>query len=162
MNNTVKEIYVSKNSAPEPMVSVNLINVIANVGIEGDRYSTNSGHWSIAVPKPDRALTFTPVEMIKNFNSFYNKNLTPELTRRNVLTEGIDLSQLVNKTFKVGGVIAVGTRLNYPCPLLQELLSEPNMIKDFKENNWHLGLNCIVKQSGSIQIGDVIEIINEQ
>ena len=77
--------------------------------------------------------------------------------RRNVVTKGIQLNDLIGKKLKVGNVELEGIELCRPCRHLTEMLDQKNILKEFMRKG---GLRCQILSSSKINVGDKIEIIN--
>ena len=111
----VVEIAVSKNPRGQ-MKSVNNVEAIAGKGLVNDRHFKENN---------DKRCQITLIE-IENIN-FYNKISRTSLPainfRRNIITEGILLNELVGNEFFIGQVKVKAHDLCRPCKYLQELLS---------------------------------------
>src|SRR5205814_96915 len=70
----------------------------------------------------------------------------PAATRRNLLTRGIDVNELVGKRFRIGDVECEGVELCEPCTHLQSMTT-PGMIKAFVHR---CGLNADILTDGEI------------
>ena len=89
-------------------------------------------------------------EQLAWFLDATGQTLTAEQSRRNILTEGIELNPLVGQRFFIGDVEVEGMRLCEPCKTLQErtgLDVLPAMIG-------RSGLNCRILNEGEIRLGD--------
>ena len=95
---------------------------------------------------------------IENIN-YYNKTSKTQIAsinfRRNIITSGIKLNELLNKEFYIGKVGVKAHDLCRPCKYLQELLKQNNIIKEFLHKG---GLRCEILTSGKICIGDKITL----
>ena len=76
--------------------------------------------------------------------------------RRNIITKGIQLNDLVGKNFKIGSVEVEGMDLCRPCKHLNETLNQDNVLKEFLRKG---GLRCQILTSSNINIGDKIEVL---
>ena len=82
-------------------MSVNSIEAIAHKGLVGDRYFTNSGTFSAAEPLgPGREITLIEEESISILSEKLHQRVDPAQLRRNVMTRGIHLNDLVGREFK--------------------------------------------------------------
>ena len=129
---------------------VNTIDVIANKGIVGDRYFKDFSD-------PMSQLTLIESENIDDYNKRYNLNIDYLDFRRNIVTKGIQLNELVGKKLKIGKVNLEGIDLCRPCRHLTEMLSQDNILKEFLRRG---GLRCQILSSSSINIGDDIKILD--
>ena len=129
---------------------VNSINVLANQGIIGDRHFKEFND-------PYNQLSLIESENIDYYNIKYSLNIPYINFRRNVVTKGIQLNDLVGKKILVGNVELEGIDLCRPCRHLTEVLGQDNIIKEFLRRG---GLRCQVLSSSSIKIGDQIKILD--
>ncbi len=146
-------IYIA-DKASAPMRELDEATLIADYGIEGDRYATNLGTYSVK-PHPDRQVTLIESEVLEALQRDYAIKLDPQETRRNLTTVGVPLNHLVGRRFRVGEVVLEGARLNVPCQYLEDLTEK----KVFAPLVHRSGLNCLIKTGGTIHPGDVIEPI---
>ena len=77
--------------------------------------------------------------------------------RRNIVTKGIKLNDLVGKKLLVGEVKVEGIDLCRPCKHLTELLNERNILKEFLRKG---GLRCQILSSSNINVGDEIKVLD--
>ena len=104
---------------------VESIEVLANKGIIGDRHFDD-----------------------------YNDPFCQLDFRRNIITKGIKLNNLVGKKFQIGNVKVEGIDLCRPCKHLSEMLNQDNIIKEFLKKG---GLRCQILSSSIIHTGDEIK-----
>ncbi len=133
------------------MEEVESANLIAGVGIEGDRYSVAKGYYSYR-PHVDRQVTLIESETLEALKRDHNIDLSPIESRRNLTTRGVPLNHLVGRHFRVGSVVLYGGRLNVPCKYLEELLDKPVFAPLINRS----GLNCRIIEGGTIRRGDRI------
>jgi MOSC domain-containing protein YiiM len=149
----IEAIHLADQSGA-PMRSVERVRALAGVGLEGDRYSTGNGTWS-PDPKVDRHLTLVAAEEIAALAERDGIVLEAGETRRNVTTRGIALNDLVGRRFRIGGVLAEGTRLCQPCQYLTDLVGKP-ILKALVDR---AGLRARILTDGQIAVGDSIEAV---
>ena len=143
----VLEIGICKNKG-EKILKVNNVDAIKGKGLLGDRkYKENN-------PKISQ-ITLIEIENINYFNKVSNTKFQPIEFRRNIITEGVNLNDLINKEFLLGDVKLKGHDLCRPCKYLQERLKQGNIIKEFLRKG---GLRCEILNNGKIAIGDKIKI----
>jgi len=82
-------------------------------------------------------------------------SIGPAATRRNVLTRGIDVNELVGKRFRIGTVECEGVELCEPCTHL-ESMTQPGVIKAFVHRG---GLNADILTDGEISVGDAVVLV---
>ena len=126
------------------------IEVLANKGVVGDRHFDDFND-------PYCQLSLIESENIDYYNSKYGLNIPYINFRRNIVTKGIKLNELVGKKIKVGDVSIEGIDLCRPCRHLTEMLDEENILKEFLRRG---GLRCQILTSAKIKVGDQIKIID--
>ena len=100
-------------------------------------------------------ITLIEIENINYYNNI-SKTLIPSINfRRNIITSGLRLNELLNKEFYIGKVRVKAHDLCRPCKYLQELLKQNNIIKEFLHKG---GLRCEILSSGKICVGDKIAL----
>jgi MOSC domain-containing protein YiiM len=82
----------------------------------------------------------------------YGIELNAGLARRNIVTVGVALNHLVEKTFTIGAVRLRGTRLCEPCSHLEKLTRQGAMRGLIHRG----GLRAEIISGGIIRIGDSI------
>ena len=128
---------------------VSSIEVIANQGIVGDRHFKKFND-------PYNQISLIESEGIDNYNIKFGLNISYIDFRRNIITKGTKLNDLVGKKFKVGTVELEGIDLCRPCRHLSENLSQNNIIKEFLRKG---GLRCQILSSSNINVGDKIKVL---
>ena len=88
------------------------VRVIPGRGLAGDRYAAGIGTFSERPGKRD--VTLIEAEVLENYRSETGKELSAAESRRNLLTRGVRLNELVGREFQVGGVRMRGLRLREP------------------------------------------------
>ena len=127
--------------------NVNEIDVIEGKGIVGDRYFAENN-------EKRKQITLIEVENIDFYNKISNTNIPDIKFRRNIVTKGIKLNDLVGKKFYIGNVKVKAHDLCRPCKNLEESLKQKNIIKEFILKG---GLRCEILSSGKIFVDDMIK-----
>jgi MOSC domain-containing protein YiiM len=91
------------------------------VGLDGDRYATGQGYWS-ADRRVSRDLTLIEAEVVDSVVADLSAPIDAGAFRRNIVTRGVRLNELVGVRFRIGPVIVLGTRLCEPCEYLARLV----------------------------------------
>lgn len=145
----VEGIYVSpeKGMLPEPVESVR---AVAGRGLEGNRYFYD------ADAPPGRAITLIAAEAVEAMEREHGISIEPRESRRNVVTRGVDVNDLVGKRFRVGDVECQGVELCEPCASL-ERMTKPGVIKGLLHRG---GLNADILSDGPIKIGDAVVAVD--
>ena len=133
----------------EKMQEINSVEVIANKGIANDRYFKEDNDKDIQI-------TLIQSENVDYYNQISGTNFSPTDFRRNIITKGISLNELVGKEILIGEVKIKVHRLCDPCRYLQELLVQKNLVKKLLNRG---GLRCELLTDGSININDVITVL---
>lgn len=146
----VISIHISP-SAGQPMHSILQVQAIANLGLEGDRYTLAAGTYS-KKPDPGRQVTLIEVEAIDALRGELGIQLDPGDVRRNLVTTGVPLNHLVGRQFQVGEIILQGIRLCEPCDHLASL-TEAGILPGLVHRG---GLRAQILSGGLIHVGDEI------
>jgi len=116
----VEAIYVTSDHGA-PTESAARVEVIRGAGLGGDRHY-NPQLADSANPKHGRrAVTLIEAEQVEAFNARCGLSLSAGETRRNVVTRGVNLNELVGREFSVGSVRLQGTELCEPCAHLASM-----------------------------------------
>ena len=142
----VIEIGICKNRGEE-VKKMKKVEAVKNKGLVNDRYYKDSNDKKCQI-------TLIEVENIFYFNSLSNASIPYINFRRNIITEGIKLNNLVGKEFYVGSVKLKAHDLCRPCKSLQDRLKKKNLVKDLLLKG---GLRCEILSNGNIYIGDLIK-----
>ena len=106
---------------------VKQISLLAGKGILGDQHFHKQND-------ADKQLTLIESENIDYYNKNFNLNIPYLSFRRNIITKGIQLNELVGKKLSIGKVKLKGIELCRPCKNLQEMLRQNNIIKELCTN----------------------------
>ena len=129
---------------------VSSIKVLANKGIIGDRHFNDYND-------PYCQLSLIESENIDHYNTKFGLNIPYVDFRRNIVTKGIELNNLISKKLQIGDVKIEGIDLCRPCKHLTEMLNQGNILKEFLRKG---GLRCQILSSSTINIGDKIKIFD--
>ncbi len=136
---TVAGITIGESDSLRPVESVS---AVEGKGLEGDR------HFEARGARPGGAITLIEAEVLEEVG------LSGPQSRRQVVTRGVRLNDLVGKRFFVGDVECEGVELCEPCLHLQKL-TRPGIIADLLHRG---GLNADIVCSGTIAVGDTVTI----
>jgi MOSC domain-containing protein YiiM len=136
MTGQVEAIHIAPEEGVLPR-PVDAVEVTAD-GVVGDRYGSS------------RDLTLIEAEALERLVAETGIELTAAESRRQVLTRGIRLNDLVGRRFTVGDVECVGQELCEPCSHLQSL-TQPGVIRGMVHR---AGLRADIVRAGRIAIGD--------
>jgi MOSC domain-containing protein YiiM len=132
--------------------SLQAVQLKAGKGIVGDRF------FGLRKTQPGRNLTLIESEVIEEFNQAYRLSIPVNATRRNLVTQGVSLNQLVGKTFKIGEVLCRGIELCEPCKVMARhfppgSLPQTEIIRAFAQKG---GIRVEVLADGVVRTGDKI------
>ena len=116
---SVEAIYIAA-AAEAPPSAVDAARAIAGKGIEGDRYFDDDGTFSDDPRSSGRDITLSRPRLSRA-RARHRHRVGAGETRRNVVTRGVALNDLVGRRFIVGEVECVGRRLCDPCSHLEKL-----------------------------------------
>jgi MOSC domain-containing protein YiiM len=135
---TVVQIAIAaeESALPAPVGEVE----VRPEGVVGDRYG-DAGD-----------LTLIEAEALEGFTADTGIDLTHEESRRQVLTRGVRLNDLVGRRFTVGEVECVGQEWCEPCSHLQSL-TRPGVLRGLVHRG---GLRADIVKPGRIAVGDVV------
>jgi len=152
MNGIVKSILLAKD-AGGAIISVQSAELQAGKGIVGDRYYSSQGTFSeILQDLPEFELTLIEQEQIDYFNQLTGFHYSGIDFRRNIVTTGIRLNDLVDKEFSIGKVKLRGIRLCEPCAHLASI-SGPKVLQHMVHR---AGLRTQILSGGDVHISDII------
>jgi MOSC domain-containing protein YiiM len=137
---------------PEPTAPAERVEraaVVAGHGMAGDRYFFADG------AGPGEALTLIEAEALEGLRSDAGIELSHADSRRQVLTRGIALNDLVGRDFTVGTVRCRGVELCDPCNHLQSV-TQPGVLRGLVDRG---GLRADVLTDGEIAVGDAVQAV---
>lgn len=140
--------------ASVPTTALPEANLIAGTGIEGDRYvvregPTPQGPWQDR-KWADQQITFVEAEKLDAIGADHS------LSRRNVVTRGVVLTELHGKRFAIGDAIIEGIRECTPCMYMEGLSGKPGIRAALGDG----GLRAAIVQGGVIRPGDAIRLLD--
>ncbi len=145
---TILSIQVATN-ATDPLTSLQEVNAVAGLGLEGDRYYTRTGTYSDRHDE-SREATFIEAEALESLQRDYHVELSALESRRNITTRGVALNHLVGREFRVGEVVFRGIRLCEPCTHMEDVSG-----KKARTGLIHRGgLRAQIVKSGRRCVGD--------
>jgi hypothetical protein len=148
----VETIHVADTKGA-PMRPVARIGARAGVGLDGDRYALGLGQYSDE-RSASRDLTLIEAEVIEDLAT-QGIGLGPGESRRNVMTSGIRLNDLVSRRFRIGTLECRGTRLCEPCTYLAGLVGQPVVAPLVHRG----GLRADILADGEISVGDAVVVL---
>ena len=118
-------------------------------GLDGDRYADSTNRRG-----PEYQVTLIECENIAAFSELVDVPFTPDMPRRNIVTQGVRLNDLCGKRFKVGGATLEGLELCEPCALFAKR-THREVLKYFPRKG---GLRARIVEGGEIRVGDSVVV----
>lgn len=128
------------------LVAKDEVNLIADSGIEGDRFCRHR-------PDYNGHVTFFSQEVWDEVTKELDlpDSMGPELTRRNIIVSEVDLKTLYGVAFEINGIQFTGTVHCSPCPAMNRAIG-PGATAALRGRG---GLRAQIKSSGELKIGPV-------
>ena len=139
-------------SPAEPMQARPCVRAVPGRGLEGDRYFLGHGTFSPRPQKPDFELTMIESEAVETFARESGRPFTAAQARRNLVTRGIALNDLVGREFSIGEVRLKAIRFCEPCNYLAKT-TWPDVLRGLVHRG---GLRVQILTEGEIRVGDSI------
>ena len=139
-------IAISKNLKGK-MENVSSVKVVSGKGIVNDRKFKDNND-------KKKQITLIEIENIKYYNEVTGTSISPIEFRRNIITEGIRLNELVGKEIEIGEIKVKAHDLCRPCKYLQDSFKQKNVIKELLLKG---GLRCELLSDGQIFVGDSVK-----
>lgn len=133
-----------------PMNNVKEVLASPQAGLEGDRYQGRSGQRQVTLLQAEHLAVIA--------NCVGQAHIAPELLRRNLVVQGINLLALRNRVVTVGGVELEVTGLCHPCSRMEETLGAGG----YNAVRGHGGVTARVLSHGRITIGDPVRLSVKQ
>ena len=137
------------NKFADRMINLEFVEAIVGKGLLNDRYyKQNNDKIS--------QITLIESENIKYLNNISNSNISFINFRRNIITKGIRLNNLIDKKILIGKVELLIHDLCQPCLELQTKLNQKDLVKNLFNRG---GIRAEIIKSGTIKVKYKISII---
>ncbi|MBU1106187.1 MAG: MOSC domain-containing protein [Candidatus Riflebacteria bacterium] len=147
----VRQIFISCENGGE-ILEQSEVFALAGCGLVGDRnFVEQAGNAN------KKAITLQSSEAIQACNEQLGTDFAVSAFRRNIITEGVELNELLGKKFYIGKVLLHAWELCQPCKYLQNLLGA-NVLAGLRDRG---GLRAEILEGGVITTGLPI-VIAEQ
>jgi len=131
-----------------PLQSKKKVSVSIDGGLEGDHFSSKTNK--------KRQVTLIQKEHLDAVANILDKDeISPVLTRRNLVVTGINLFSLKNRTFQIGDVVFEATGYCHPCSRMEENLGSGG----YNAMRGHGGITAKVMSDGVIHVGDKVCLV---
>lgn len=131
-----------------PMRNVEEVEAVAGKGLVGDRYFGAAEHRN----DPGREVTLVAIEDVRAAQTDAGFDLDPDDTRRNIVTGGVVLGDLIGRRFRVGAVELEGVRDAAPCRHLEAVTGKAVR----RPLHQRAGIRARITRSGTIRRGDAV------
>ncbi len=131
----------------EDLKAVDQVEVQEGKGLAADHFQGILGS--------KRQVTLIQKEHLQAVASYMGlEKVDPNLTRRNIVTQGINLNALKDRRFTIGEVIFEGTGNCAPCSRMEKNLGPGG----WNAMRGHGGICARVIQAGTIKVGDEVRL----
>jgi len=149
---TVEQLFIAPENG-EPMVEQRSVDVIEG-GLVGDRYLRGTGYYS---PYDVCEVTLLEAEAIETIHDEFEIDLRDGRHRRNIVTRGVELHDLLESTVRIGSAELRGTRPRPPCAHVEEVAGEDGVARALGDGRG--GICARVVEPGTVAVGDSIELV---
>lgn len=152
MNSTVEGKLIAICITPRRRGDLHLLDqveAVAQHGLVGDRYYRKPGSGN-----PTQEVTLIESEALDALAREHNIKLDMTHARRNLITQGIALNELVGKKFHVGKVLLHGLELCDPCKHLEALTCK-GVLAGLENRG---GLRAEIVEGGILQVGNNVYV----
>src|SRR5947208_10155998 len=129
---SVVALYIARQPSG-PMEFVSEVRAFADRGLEGDRFFRAS--W-MAANRPDKAVSLIEEETLQAAANALGREMFADKTRRNIVTRGAALVDLLDREFTICGALMRGTRLLAPCGHLERVSKLPGTFRAVAHRSW--------------------------
>jgi len=141
----------------QAMRACDKVQALAGRGLQGDRYAADEGTFSRAARQTIRHVTLIDHDAIVAANERLTRRgmqpFAPHETRRNIVTEGIDVYALLGREFRVGGVCMRGIEPTRPCHIPSAAANKTGFRDAFADCG---GIRAAILVDGVIALGDCV------
>ena len=128
------------------------VEAVADLGLAGD-------HRMEKTPGSGRQVTLISEEYIQMISHYLGgKAVFPKQLRRNLVVKNINLSALRYQSFQIGDAIFEAGALCHPCQRMEQVLGKGGIAAMMG----HGGLCCKIIKSGTITLGDSVNLLTPQ
>ena len=159
MHGVVEGMFIAGRSG-EPMQSVTEVAGVAWRGLLGDRHCRPDPQTTLepscgpSAPSHHAVqdLSLVEAEVLDALRDEHGIELRGDETRRNVVTRGVRLNDLVGRQFWIGQLLCEGVELCEPCLSIQRQAGKP-VLKPLVHRG---GLYARIVTGGTVRVGDTV------
>lgn len=150
MKGQVERIWVTDEGSA-PMRQVEAVEAVRG-GLDGDRYQRGTGYYS---GFDECEVTLVEAEAVATIREEFDIDLSDGRHRRNVVTRGVAVHELLGHRFRVGDAVVEGTRPRPPCRHVEDVAGEDGVARALGDDRG--GICADVVEPGKVRVGDEIE-----
>jgi MOSC domain-containing protein YiiM len=152
MRGWIEAVFVCSTGGA-PMQGIEAVQAVAGAGLQGDRYLKRTGYWSGV---DECQVTLIEGEVLDGIAADAGIAVSDGQHRRNLVTRGIVLRDLVGKRFRIGEALLEYDRPRPPCAYIQSI-TQKGMTRAL--GGMRGGICARVVGAGPIKRGDAIELV---
>ena len=150
----IEKIFVAPDGGVD-MQSVEQVEAVEGTGLRGDRYAEGTGYW---VPVDICQVTLIEGEDLEAIQSTTGVKVVNGEHRRNLVTRGVRLEELLGRRFQIGDAVLEYDRPRPPCRYIASI-TEGGMTNALAGR---AGICARVVQSGVIRRDDLVTILETE
>jgi MOSC domain-containing protein YiiM len=154
MRGTVEQIFIAERSG-QPMRSVDEVVGEAERGLLGDRHCRPLDAPPLSPSERVPDISLVEAEVLESLRHEHGIEFGASETRRNILTRGIRLNDLIGRQFRLGELLCEGVEICEPCIHVQQKVGKP-ILKPLVHRG---GLRARIVAGGLVRVGDIIEAV---
>jgi len=153
MGGVIEKIFITSKGG-EPMQPLAEVEAVEGRGLRGDRYLARSGYWTSV---DECEVTLISGEDLDEITSTTPLRVLNGEHRRNLVTRGIELMDLLGRRFQIGEAVLEYDRPRPPCTYIQSLTGQQGLTKALGRRG---GICVRVVKSGKIRVQDRIILLD--
>ena len=132
----------------EPMVELDRVELIRDLGLDGDRFKGKPGN-------PRQVTLIQQEHLAVIAGCLHRDSVSPTLLRRNIVVSGINLLALKDKRFLLGDATLEFGGLCHPCSKMEKALGPGG----YNAVRGHGGITARVIESGVVGLNDFVAVV---
>ena len=153
MGGVIEKIFITSKGG-EPMQPLAEVEAVEGRGLRGDRYLARSGYWTSV---DECEVTLISGEDLDEITSTTPLRVLNGEHRRNLVTRGIELMDLLGRRFQIGEAVLEYDRPRPPCTYIQSLTGQQGLTRALGRRG---GICVRVVKSGTIRVQDPIILLD--
>ena len=153
MGGVIEKIFITSKGG-EPMQPLAEVEAVEGRGLRGDRYLARTGYWTSV---DECEVTLIQGEDLDEITSTTPLRVLNGEHRRNLVTRGIELMDLLGQRFQIGEAVLEYDRPRPPCTYIQSLTGQQGLTRALGRRG---GICVRVVKSGTIRVQDPIILLD--